>query len=521
VLNFEPGVTNLPLRVAVFGDRLDEDFIEFFTLELSAVANCVVATPQVRGRITDNDPTPALSISDVTITEPEPGGLASATFEVRLSALSGLIVRANYTTTNGTALGGRDFYTDFGLLTFAPGVTNQTFTVQVIGDTVFESNETFQVRLFNGENVLLSGAPGTATITDNGFVALESFKWEPIDSPQQAGAPFPATVTARDGRGDIFPDFNGTVRVSAISASRVTAVGEGTNTWEFPMGTFYHDSRAQMIYLANEIGAAGKINALSLNILAAPGQTLSNWTIRLKHTAAAAYAAATWETNDWTVAYQNHETIQGTGWTTFFFDQPFTYDGTNNLLVDISFDNDTYTLDGICASFVAPANRAISFQTDGAFGNPLRWAAASPPGDLTRELPQARFTIENFVAVAPTQIGPFVNGVWTGELSVLQPGTNVALRAQSDSGRTGNSTGFAVQSAGKSYVAITRLPQGMRVRFETVAGLPYRVEASDSLTNPVWTPIGQIIIGTGNEEGVVDGTAGFRAQRFYRVVAVP
>ena len=476
VLHFEPGVTNLPLHVVVFGDRLDENFIEQFTLQLSAIVNCTIATPQVRGRINDDDPTPTLSVSDAAITEPEPGSLATAIFEVRLSAPSGLTVQANYTTTNGTALGGRDFYTDFGLLTFAPGVTNQTFTVQVIGDTVFETNESFQVRLFNAANGQFLRSLGTATITDNGFVALESFKWEPIASPQQAGAPFLATVTARDGRGDIFPDFNGTVRVSAISASRVTGIGEGTNTWEFPMGTFYHDSRAQVIYLANEIGAAGKINALSLNILGAPGQTLSNWTIRLKHTGAAAYAAAAWETNDWTVVYQNDETIQGTGWTTFFFDQPFNYDGTNNLLVDISFDNDTYTLDGICASFIAPANRAVSFQTDGAFGNPLRWAAASPPGALTRELPQVRFTIENFVAVAPAQIGPFANGAWTGELSVLQPGTNVVLRAQNDSGRTGNSTGFAVQSSGQSYLAIMRLAQVVRLRFETVAGraLPSR-----------------------------------------------
>jgi outer membrane protein W len=353
---------------------------------------------------------------------------------------------------------------------------------------------------------------------------MASWRWKVSNGslstlPSRPVLRFFATVTARDGRGDIFPDFNGTVRVSAISASRVTAIGEGTNTSEFPMGTFYHDSRAQVIYLANEIGAAGKINALSLNILAAPGQTMSNWTIRLKHTGVAASAAAAWETNDWTMVYQNDESIQGTGWTTFFFDQPFSYDGTNNLLVDISFDNDTYTFDGICASFTTPGNRAVSFQTDGAFGNPLRWAAASPPGALSRELPQVRFTIENFVATAPAQIGPFVNGVWTGELSVLQPGTNVVLRAQNESGRTGNSAGFAVQSAGQSYLAITRLAQEVRLRFETVAGLMYRIEASDSLTRPNWTQVG-LIPGTGNEREFVDSVT-TRAQRYYRVLAVP
>ena len=40
-------------------------------------------------------------------------------------------------------------YTAVGatMLTFAPGVTSQTFTVQVVGDTLNESNETFLVTL--------------------------------------------------------------------------------------------------------------------------------------------------------------------------------------------------------------------------------------------------------------------------------------------------------------------------------------------------------------------------------------
>jgi hypothetical protein len=149
VLNFEPGVTNLPLRVVVFGDRLDENFIEQFTLELTAVANCSIATPQVRGRINDDDPTPTLTVSDAVITEPEPGGVATVTFEVRLSAPSGLDRRGQLhrppTARPWVAV---TFTRTFGLLTFVPGVTNQTFTVQVIGDTVFETTESFQVRLF-------------------------------------------------------------------------------------------------------------------------------------------------------------------------------------------------------------------------------------------------------------------------------------------------------------------------------------------------------------------------------------
>ena len=521
VLTFEPGVTNIPLHIAVFGDRLDENFIEQFALNLSSPVNGAIATRQVRGRIEDDDNTPVLTVSDVAITEPAPGGVATLTFTVGLSAPSGLFVQANYTTTNGTALGGRDFYTEFGSVSFPPGVTNQTFTVQVIGDSIFETNEVFYVRLFSLVNAGAARPQASATIADNGFLSLDHFQWEPIASPQQAGTPFNATLRARDGRGDVFAGFNGVVRLSGISDSRVAAIGEGTNSWEFPMGTLYHDSRAQVIYLADEIGAAGKINALSLNIIAAPGQTLSNWTIRLKHTGANTFASGAWETNDWSVVYRHDETIQGTGWTTFFFDQAFDFNGTNNLLVDFSFDNDTYTTDGICASFIAPANRSVSFQTDGAFGNPLEWAAAYPPAPASRELPQVQFRIENFVSVAPAQLGPFVNGVWTGDIAVLQPGTNVVLRAQNDSGRTGHSAGFGVEVGnGSQRLAIQRSAQDVRLRFATVSGRLYRLEAADSLTNPTWSLVGQIM-GTGNEVEVLDPSAARRAQRFYRVVVVP
>lgn len=248
---------------------------------------------------------------------------------------------------------------------------------------------------------------------------------------------------------------------------------------------------------------------------------MSNWTIRFKHIGVAAYICSVWETNDWTTVYRHDESIQATGWTTFFFDQPFDYDGTNHLLVDFSFDNDTYTTDGICAAFLAPAERALTFQTDGAFGNPLEWLAAYPPAALTRELPQARFTIENFLPVAPAELGPFVNGVWTGDITVFQPGTNIVLRAQNDTGRTGNSEGFAVEPfTGSQRLAIARFAQDVRLRFPTASGQLYRIEASDSLTEPVWRLVAQIM-GTGTEVEMVDTSAGARVQRFYRVVAVP
>jgi uncharacterized repeat protein (TIGR01451 family) len=525
---FPPGTTNRPVAVEVLGDRLDE-FLETFTLDLSNPVNCAIATPQIRGRITDDDPSPSLTINDLTVVEPAPGGITNVVFEVRLSAPSALPVQVVYTTTNVTALSARDYFTEFGQLDFPPGVTNRTLSVRVIGDTIFESNEVFHVRLVSPVNAVLGDPLGSVTIIDNGFVDLDHFKWEPIASPQVAGVPFTATISARDGRDDLYAAFNGAARIAGVSATRAAEVGPGTNNWEMPMGTLFHDARSQIIYRADEIGAAGKINALALNVTTAPGQTLSNWTIRIKHTPLASYASPTWDDGGWTVAYRHHEAIQGVGWATFFFDQPFDYNGTDNLLVDLSYDNSSYSSDGLCAAFTAPVNRALVFQTDSAFGDPLDWSGSAPPPALTRRVPQIRLTIENFVNVAPSQVGPFVNGTWTGQLAVLEPGTNILLRALHDSGRSGSSAGFRVDSA----LGANPLPNAIRIsavmfsggdariRFASSAGERYCVEATESLTNPEWKIVTDNVPGTGSLMDVIDARAATHRQRFYRVRVLP
>lgn len=525
---FLPGTTNRPVIVEVKGDRFDE-LLEQFTLALSDPVNCAIATREVRGRISDDDPTPSLAISDATVVEPAPGASTNVLFTVQLSAPSGLPVQVNYATTNGTALSARDYYTEFGALQFQPGTTNQSFSVPVIGDTIFESNEVFHARLFGVTGAIISDPLGSATILDNGFVDLDHFKWEPIASPQTAGAPFPTTITARDGRGDLYVPFNGSVRVLAVSASRATEVGPGTNQWEAPMGTFFHDARTQIIYRSDEIGTAGKINALALNVTIAPGQTLSNWTIRLKHTPLANYSRRAWEDGGWTIVYRHHEAIQGVGWVTFFFDQPFDYNGVDNLLVDLSFDNSTYSSDGLCAAFTAAASRSLTFQTDSAFGNPLDWSGSAPLPELSRRVPQARFTIENFVNVHPAEVGPFANGTWTGQVTVLEPGTNIMLRALHDSGRSGASAGFRVEPAigpapASSAIRISAVSvsgNDVRIRFASTSGARYCVEATESLNNPVWKIIADGVPGTGSLMDVIDPRAATQPQRFYRIRMQP
>jgi hypothetical protein len=125
-----------------------------------------LSQPQYTVNILDNELPPKLSMSDALVTESDTDN-TNAIFNLRLSAPSAVPVRVSFTTTNGSAIGGLDFVTTNGVLSFAPGETNVVLGIAVLGDVLSESNEFFSVRLFNPTNATLTDALGRATIQDN------------------------------------------------------------------------------------------------------------------------------------------------------------------------------------------------------------------------------------------------------------------------------------------------------------------------------------------------------------------
>jgi hypothetical protein len=164
-LTFAPGTVTQSVVVPVLGDTLDEPN-ETFTVTLSGAVNATIANGTGTGTIVDNDPTPSLTINNVSVTEGNTGSVP-ATFTVTLSAASGQTVTVNYQTANGTATAGSDYTATSGTLTFAPGVVSQSIVVAVLGDTVSEPNETFTVNLSGAVNATIATTAGTGTIVDN------------------------------------------------------------------------------------------------------------------------------------------------------------------------------------------------------------------------------------------------------------------------------------------------------------------------------------------------------------------
>jgi hypothetical protein len=111
-------------------------------------------------------PLPTLSIAGTS--QPERNsGTTPHTFTVNLSGSSQYPVTVNYATANGTAIAGSDYTASSGTLTFLPGETSNTITVNTFSDNDYEPDETLTLSLSNPTGATISTATATGTILND------------------------------------------------------------------------------------------------------------------------------------------------------------------------------------------------------------------------------------------------------------------------------------------------------------------------------------------------------------------
>ncbi len=165
-LTFVPGETSKTITVLIHGDRLVEPDETIFVNLSNATNGIIVDGPHVC-TITDNEP--RISISDFSKAEGKKGQTTLFTFTVTLSAAYDQVVTMSFRTVNGTATtSDNDYIAKTGTLTFAPGETTKTITIEVKGDSKKEANETFYLDLFgNSSNSLFTKNRGLGTILND------------------------------------------------------------------------------------------------------------------------------------------------------------------------------------------------------------------------------------------------------------------------------------------------------------------------------------------------------------------
>ena len=178
-----------------------------FALSLDTLAQ-VINTVSVSGATADPRPdnntssvpvAGALRIDDVSVTEGN-SGTTPAVFTVRLQpANATLTATVRYQISGITATPGVDFLSSDGTLTFRAGETQKTITVQVVGDTLKESDETFSVQLVDTVNARIDRGTAIGTIVDDdqGAPAFPTIRIANVVIPEGNTGTINATFTAQ------------------------------------------------------------------------------------------------------------------------------------------------------------------------------------------------------------------------------------------------------------------------------------------------------------------------------------
>lgn len=177
-VRFPAGVTRMAVTVPVRGDSLDEP-TERMRVALVSGSLLRIGDATGRGTILDNDPPPALRLSDAEVQEPVTG-TSDATVTVRLSRPSGRPIAVRLATRPGTATAA-DYRPVDVTLRFPPGRTTARVAVPVLADTRVEPVERFRLVVVSSSN--LTVADGVAALSINPPVDPAPAPSAPVTAP--------------------------------------------------------------------------------------------------------------------------------------------------------------------------------------------------------------------------------------------------------------------------------------------------------------------------------------------------
>ncbi len=136
------------------------------TAPLTGMHTVGLSSDQTRSGLDFGNHQLRLSVDDISLVEGLSGS-TDAVFTVRLSAASPVDVTVTAATADGTAHQGSDYVAVSRLLTFLPEQTELPVAVPVLGDGIFEADETFYLRLSGPTGAVLGDAEGEGTILND------------------------------------------------------------------------------------------------------------------------------------------------------------------------------------------------------------------------------------------------------------------------------------------------------------------------------------------------------------------
>jgi subtilisin family serine protease len=190
-------------------------------------------------------------------------------------------------------------------------------------------------------------------------------------------------------------------------------IGSGTSstatTGASPINVYYQSLHGQAVYTAAELTAAGltgpiDITQLGFNITGLPTLAMPNFVVRMKHTTATNVASWVDNTNLTTVFTSASYQPTATGWNMYTLSTPFTWNGTDNILIDTAY--------GLIGSYTSSGTVLYSTVTNGyRYGrsDTVDQTSVFTGGSTTTTRPNLKLTVlpiaqEALISVSPASL---------------------------------------------------------------------------------------------------------------------
>jgi uncharacterized repeat protein (TIGR01451 family) len=250
ILNFAAGEATKSFAVPITSDTSAEGNESLNLTLSSAVGAAIGQKNRAVLTILDNDTftPPTLDFTAVTFAVSE--STATKTITVSRTGDSAGTVSVTWSAASNTATLGTDFTASGGVLTFGPGVTSQSFLVNITNDTIPEGNESGHLILSNPTGGAKIGIRrrSTLTIIDNDVSAL--------------GFKFSATSYTTSESGSKLITVS---RTSSTAAQSVTLTTSNNGT--AVAGTDYTTVTTTLDFAVNETSKTASIPILSDTIV--------------------------------------------------------------------------------------------------------------------------------------------------------------------------------------------------------------------------------------------------------------
>ncbi len=170
-------------------------------------------------------------------------------------------------------------------------------------------------------------------------------------------------------------------------------VNSGTS-FPAPYGGYWYSARHQFLMTAGELYglgvSSGAINSLAFDVSATGGNPLQFFTIKMGHTTQTEMAS--WESTTTQVYTDSAYLATSTGWNTHTFQTPFMWNGVDNVVIEVCFDNG-----------LAYSTNAIVNQSTTSFASSIWYTAAGACGSTAvtnggQQRPNMRLNASRYVS---------------------------------------------------------------------------------------------------------------------------